>query len=357
MIIRFAIIVIILALFIGCASTLYEKINIVGDNSINGIFDPSIEYDNNGTGWMVYSSIEAPKYISTNLAKSLDNGKTWTYVSTINEATDDDSIVEGGVWRHEVPTLLYDANDSGKEWKLYWHKYLVKPPYESSDRLFEYGWIAYKYASNPEGNWSDEISLFGANQYPLNPYMIEFDLSDLDSDLNNYLFYSEPGSVIIDDTIYLCFDGSTNVSGMYEWENRTTFLISSNDHGQTWKYNGILTDYNDCYELRYRVFTGSSLVTVNNQNYLLTSPSGSFNKLNKDHDGTYIFKFIDISNAKLERDSNEKLIVYGYLKDTLSSGGQSDYDELNTNGGVMMPQINIKRYPKIFELYNTKELI
>ena len=121
MIIRFAIIVIILALFIGCASTLYEKINIVGDNSINGIFDPSIEYDNNGTGWMVYSSIEAPKYISTNLAKSLDNGKTWTYVSTINEAKDDDSIIEGGVWRHEVPTLLYDANDSGKEWKLYWH--------------------------------------------------------------------------------------------------------------------------------------------------------------------------------------------------------------------------------------------
>lgn len=103
----------------------FEKMTITGETAANGVYDPSLEYDND-TGWMAYSAVEAPKYVHTQLAKSTDHGKTWVHVSTINKAVDSTIVMDGkkieGVWRHEVPTLVYDPEDTGREWKLFWHK-------------------------------------------------------------------------------------------------------------------------------------------------------------------------------------------------------------------------------------------
>jgi len=76
----------------------------------------------------------------------------------------------------------------------------------------------------------------------------------------------------------------------------------------------------------------------------------------KAHDGTFIFEFEDISKAKLKRDNNGKPVVIKYIEPLIGTGGQSDYDEQNTYGGIVLPQENHRAWP-YFQIYNTKEKI
>ncbi len=77
----------------------YERITIVGETANKGVYDPAIEYNQDGSvGWLVYSALESPndsrkllpipKTIATHLAKSTDNGKTWKFVSELNPSTE-----------------------------------------------------------------------------------------------------------------------------------------------------------------------------------------------------------------------------------------------------------------------------
>ena len=336
----------------------YEKINIIGETAVNGVYDPSIEYDQNGTGWMTYSPVEAPEYAHTHLAKSTDHGKTWSYVQTINQAKNGTIILDNetllkGVWRHEVSTLVNDPNDSGKEWKVYWHKYFTIPPYELENRLFQYGWIAYKYAPHPTGPWSEETLLFGAGIFPLEPYETTIDLSSLHEDLNEFVCYSEPGSIVLDDILYLSLNGHVIIDGQNIGK---TILISSVDHGDTWHYVNTLLEPEDVKEYGGLYFSGSSLVEEEDRIFLFACPDNPNHKL-KNHLGTCIYEFEDITKGILKRDENEELTIHKYLKTTLISGGQSDYDEQNTYGGIIMPQHNYSALPELFQIFNTKEKI
>ena len=334
----------------------YEIIRITGETAPNGIYDPSLEYDPTGTGWMAYSSVEAPKYVHTHLAKTTDHGKTWEYVSTINNAVDgtittDKGIIEG-VWRHEVPTLVHDQKDPGREWKLFWHKYFTSPPYEAGDRMFQYGWIAYKYAPEPEGPWSQEIPLFGAGMFPLGPFETLMDLNDLHKDLREFICYSEPGSLVKDDVLYLSLNGHVIKGGTNIGK---VFLLASYDHGDTWEYINTLLEPEDAQYFDALFFSGSSLAEENNRVFLLVTPESPADNM-MGHNGTCIFEFEDIKKGKLKREEN-KLLVHKYFSPTVMSGGQSDYDEQNTYGGVVMPQVDTSAFPDVFQLYNTKEKI
>lgn len=328
----------------------YELIVIAGETAPDGEFDPSLEYASANTGWLVYSAVDAPEYVSTHVAHSGDNGQTWTYVTGINESVDgiieDGGTTYTGVWRHEVPTLVYEPGDSGKEWKLYWHKYFTEEPYGELDRLFQYGWIAYKYASDPAGPWSEETALFGAYPFPLGGFDVEIYLNQLHPDLSDFIAFSEPGSLYRNGAIYLSMMGASDQGDSY-FKN---FLIRSADNGATWEYIGILTDYDDAVALGYQRLVATSLVESNGAVYLLAAPWSDYPT---DHDGTYIFEFEDIALGTLKRNGDGELIAYNYLPPSVegfSNAGESDYDEHNSYGGIIMPQTEDGR----FGLYNTK---
>jgi hypothetical protein len=141
---------------------------------------------------------------------------------------------------------------------------------------------------------------------------------------------------------------------MYEWENYKTILISSPDHGETWAYAGVLTDFTDAMSFNYVVFTATSLVASDGTTYLLATPSGSTRKPNKHHDGVCIIEFTDITQARLKRDRRGKLAVTEYLKPYSGAdfGGQSDYDFQNTNAGVVMSNVVTGGFD-VFQIYNT----
>jgi len=330
----------------------YAAVEIAQGNSKHGIYDPSIEYDNN-TGWMTYSSIEMPK-VSTYLAKSSDHGTKWNYVKTLNSAVKEKIIYNNkeilGVWRHEVSTLVHDPGDRGKEWKLFWHKYFTKKPYKAKDKLYAYGWIAYKTSTTPQGPWSEETALFGATKFTIKSYGVKIDLNSLHPDLADYLVFTEPAALYFKGLLYLSLEGSKIPRGMGAWKSRKTFLLVSHDHGKSWKYIGPLVDYRDSENLDYVVLTAASMFEEKGKVFLMVTPSGSLKKSHKNADGMFIFEFENIAEGKLKRDKKKHLLLHKFVKASEKEGGhggQGDYDQYNTNGGIVMGHIKKRNLLKV----------
>ena len=337
----------------------YKKINIIGGTVNNGQGDPSLEYGPDGTGWLTYTSVDVKNSVLiTHLAKSTDKGKTWKFVKVINQPFPD--IVNGikGNWVHETTSIVYDPDDAGKEWKIFWFRYFRAKGSiaKNKEHTWLNSWIAYKYTSNPEGEWSEEIPVFGMGNFRNKG----IDLSSLHPDLKDLVFYYELGSLYKDGTLYLSLEGSATSTGQGEWNKKKIILVASSDHGKTWKYAGTLTDYNDAKKYGYLTFTASSLVKEKGRIFLLVSPSGKLSDLKNPeghHDGIHIFEFEDITKAKLKRDNKGKLILIKHIDDNLEKGGQGDYDENNTYGGIIIPQQDLKYYPEVFQLFSTNEKI
>ena len=337
----------------------YKKINIINGTVNNGRGDPSLEYGPDGTGWLTYTSVDVKNSVLiTHLAKSTDKGKTWKFVKVINQPSPDTVDGKKGNWVHETTTIVYDSDDTGKEWKIFWFRYFraKRSIGKNKEHTWINSWIAYKYASNPEGKWSEEIPVFGMGNYRNKG----INLSSLHPDLKDLVFYYELGSLYKNGTLYLSLEGSSTANGLGEWRKRKIILVSSRDHGKTWKYVGTLTGYNDVKNSGYLTFTGSSLVEEKGRIFLLVSPSGKLSNLRDPeghHDGIDIFEFEDITKARLKRDNNGKLVLIKHIDDNLQKGGQGDYDERNTYGGIVIPQQDLKYYPEVFQLFGTKQKI
>lgn len=132
------------------------------------------------------------------------------------------------------------------------------------------------------------------------------------------------------------------------------FLISSADHGVTWKYIDTLINKDQSNALGAIKFDGSSLVEVADEKFLLATPTRN----GRQHDGTSVFRFRDISSGELETE-NGKLRELNHipLQTTFSlgqrGGGQSDYDEGNAPAGVVFPQFTLEERPTFFQIFQT----
>ncbi|MCQ9206045.1 MAG: DUF4185 domain-containing protein [Omnitrophica bacterium] len=338
----------------------YKEFFISGENAKYGIYDPSLEYAPDGTGWLVYSAVtRMPGGVNIRLAKSLDAGKTWQHVIPINEAVKGAVTAKGkiidGTWANEVSTLVYDPEDSGREWKLFWHKYFVaRAQGSANNRMFSHGWIAYRHAPDPEGPWSEEIALIGAGPYPVKPFRTQLNLKDLHSSLSQYVVLTEPGSLSVGGALYLSFQAvATTRRGQ---QRHDIILLASPDHGRSWKYVNTLFRAKDAKPYGGEGFTGTSLVTERGRYFIMVCPE-NFSDARSAHLGTVIFEFKDISKGLLKKDRRGIPAPIRHLKPELFRGGQSDYDQANINGGIIMPQSDISNYPRIFRLFNTNQKI
>ncbi|MBS1554361.1 MAG: hypothetical protein RLO17_06165 [Cyclobacteriaceae bacterium] len=169
----------------------YKKLTINGEDAPFGIFDPSLEYDDNGIGWMTYSSVSSPTMdhkwvVQTELAKSANRGTTWTKVQTVNEADYETFTIHGeeteGHWNKETSSLLYDNEDPDgqKRWKLFAHR--IFSPNEGDEpgagNLPFYSFISYMTAPEPTGPWSEERFLFGTSKSEV-PDLVDIHIDNL----------------------------------------------------------------------------------------------------------------------------------------------------------------------------------
>ena len=333
----------------------FELMSIIGESNKSGVFDPALEYGPDGTGWMVYSWVHWPDEVVTHLAKSTDQGKTWTYISALNAKSTQDINGKSYVWRYETPTLVYDPTDiESRRWKLYVQRVraLATSCSVLSGCTTDWGEssIWFRYAADPSSNWSNEVCLFGKTSDGCS-----ININGLHPSLSLNKGYNELGSIVRDGTIYLSMDSYTTSNALGDWQNRKMILLSSADHGTTWTFVGDLLTYSDAVQAQYIALTASSLVRVGSTDYLFFSPSGSINGSNKSHDGTWIVEFEDISKAKLKRDDQNQIIVSKKISITKSNGGESDYDEKNTGGGIVFPQLDLTAFPNglWFQIHNT----
>ncbi len=332
-----------------------------------GIFDPSVEYDQAGdVGWLAYSAVDRASNalsVSTHLAKSTDHGKTWTYIQSLFDAYDDEVTlktgeIEKGIWRYEVSTLVHDPEDSGKEWKVFVHRYFFSPRLK---RSLDYTWIAYRYASDPEGNWSDEVALFHAGKNPPAPYdNVRVDLNGLDPDLSNVRVYTELGTLSHDNRLYMSLVAWGHGDGTGLGNARIVLIVSENN-GEKWTYVGAALDDNrDARTQGFAHWGASSLFKVKNR--ILLSANGRREGSNRlQREGTYIFEFEDITKATLKRDASGLPLVVKHVKPELEperiARGESDYDEHNVAGGLLFPILERRQGQVTFTIYNSNEEI
>ncbi len=338
----------------------FVKLNIIGETSLNGIFDPSIEYESDGnTGWLVYTAIEVPR-MNTHLAKSTDHGETWTFVKAVNSFFETTITLNSqnidGQWINEVPSLVYDPDDPGREWKLFSHKYFVKKPYSSyeENRIIQTMYIAYKYAHTPEElDAAEEFILFGAGGSPVVPGPAKYDLNSFDPGLSQTILYSEPGVFYKNGVLYMSLSAVAA-----DTEDHKMILLSSSDHSENWELIKILTDNLDAAFFDAAVFTASSIVEEKGRIFLLFAPVVQDGDTGR-HNGTYIVEFTDISVGQLKRNIEGRLVIHKYLAPSLDSpnSGESDYDKYNSKGGIIFSQKNDAEFPEVFQVYNTKRKI
>ncbi len=354
----------------------YERISIIGETSNKGVFDPTVEYKDPSLGYLVYSGLEHRpeniqyhniEFIHTHLAKSTDNGKTWTFVKRLTESVSgtveapffakalnlDSNTIEGE-WHNEVPTLVYVPDDVGKEWKLFWHKYFSKdmPAGEERPRIVSHSWIMMKEASAPEElDEAEEIKLFGTSFSPGAKHNFESESGRINPSAV-ITAYTEPGSLYWNNKLYIVlsyFEGSR--------ESHRLILISSSDYGKTWDYLGVLLDGNDAKSLDkdYFNFWGAALAEEEGRLFLLVPPIIKSKK--ESYRGTFVFEFDDIDKALLKREDG-RLVPHKYFKCSLPrniNSGQADYHKYNTYGGLIMPQVDISTSPINACIFNTKE--
>jgi hypothetical protein len=340
----------------------YRRLEIAGDHSNGGIYDPSIKYSRDGaTGWLLYSSITGDHkpvgpYVSTCLAKTLDHGATWSFVARINASADATlDLGHGqslpGAWRYEVATLVRDEGAPEGDWKLFVHRYFWN---SKRDRMPAYGWIAMQTAQDPAGPWSAEVPLFGAGANPPPPYHeTRIDLNRLHSDLGNSVAYSEPGALGRDGVLYL------SLSSLWLFGPERIVLLRSRDHAKSWEFVRTLTTRQDARDLGYEFLDGSSLTQDHGRFFFLVSPASG----NLMHEGTMAFEFTSLDDGRLRRDATGHLQIAAYFPPQASilfrpmGAGQSDYDEHNTAGGLIMPQFNVHEYPRVFQIYSTGRMM
>lgn len=343
------------------AAAKFGRVQVRNEPTPNGAYDPALAYNEDGSvGWLTYTAVDGAQpskahYLHTHVAKTTDHGRTWRYANTVNESHRGAATWKGdsldGYWHYEVSTMYHDPTDRGREWKMLSFRIFHA---DRKGRMPQLSWIVYKYASDPAGQWSDEVSLISSGKMPPPPYDTQkFKLGELHRDLKRSGIFSEPGAVVVDGVTYL------SLTGLGRGGADKIFLLRSRDHLQSLEYVGTLVDRDDAKKLGDTALDGSALFQKDGNVYMLACAIKSKSRPDLQNNGTYLFAIDDITKAKVRRDSSGAPdVLMRIMPQDLDSGshggGQGDYDQYNTGGGIVVPQINLGAMPEWAQVFNTE---
>ena len=275
-----------------------------------GYGDPSLEYDSaTGTLWMAYSwlntEISDPTSpsgfdlgVRTRLARSDDNGNTFTFVQSVNEMQMEQHPDTGvmGWSTHEVPTLTREPSGS---WQLLWLKYFN--PFGTTDGVDERQEFLYwrTTSASPEllGDnsevWGYSIATSPSWGAPLNFNNIP--------ELADCIVQSEPALFAFNGETYLAT--SCLVADVTGRRTDLERLVLLRQNAATYDFVGVILDSSDADDLGVDTIEQADISIARDGRIILL---GTPIVLNADpsHQGCVVFEFENFASASLTRDQN-----------------------------------------------------
>lgn len=265
--------------------------------------------------------------------------------------------VKAGVWRAETPSLIYDAEDKGHEWKLFAYRYFWSGDIPLA-RL--YSMIVYKDASAADMKWSEEKWLFSAtDNAPPPPYnnLVQTRLNNLSPDLADVYFYARPSVIMAGTDILMTL--SAYIKGQ-DLPDRI-ILVGSPDHGKTWRYLGTPLRRADLAAMQggannikageLTKLNGASLLVQKGQVYL-AAVLGTDKLAGA---GTFVLSFADLGKGRLVRDGKTAApVIANHIKlmstrPTAQGGGYAAYVDACEAGVITSEFSGVRQNYSLFK--------
>jgi hypothetical protein len=337
----------------------------VGSGAL-GVFDPSHEDDPiyPQRVWRSYSVVDiSPLWkngvVSTRVAYSDNNGKSFTDLALVNPSTE--LPYQGLSWAHEVSSLLYEPADpnSYTRWKLIWEKHLVNKNQPGDQRDFRYSWIAMKAGINPAAMLTSEMKLLAGNLYdPNNSLSPGQPAFALPASLSDCAVLTEPSTMATTDGFYMTF----NCAKLQASETRFPLVKFRRVPGTvslTLETKGnILTATDAIYfralyasvhpDLRNVVsFSAPDIFEKNGIVYLIISPTD----INHNYLGCAVFQLTSLEPAAVKRLGPFPEMIKYIPGNAGTFRGACTYSKNSTGSGVVLSQYENTGAP--FGLVNT----
>ena len=331
----------------------YTALLVNNDPSLSGVFDPSFLRDSAGTIWMAYSGVDYYQMngnlvqdVSTRVARSDDNGTTFTLVTTLGSpgstTVTDTSMTLGcannqctGRWVYEVPFLIDDVNDpnSNQRFKIYAHKYFLMPG-ASPATIYLLGALVRWTAPTPDSLWSGEDVVFSWNLTP--PELAGgINLNQSATTLSNCLLFTEGtasvGMLMSQDSIDFVFSCPYPDAGASTIRQRIV-QFRSTDHGQSLTYIGEPLSADDAGQSGAEYYSAPSLLPrVDSAPVLLVTPV-----VNGLYAGCEVFTYSDITNAAVFKSNGnpDPLLLIPQLASNF--GGACAWDRGMSGTGITL---------------------
>ena len=275
-----------------------------------GYGDPSLEYDSaTGTLWMAYSwlnteiSNPAPPPVfdlgvRTRLARSDDNGNTFTFVRPVNEMQIEQHPDTGVIgWStHEVSTLVKEPSGS---WQLLWLKYFN--PLGTVDGVDErQDFLYWRTTSTTPELLGDNSEVWGRSMGTSASWAAPLDFNDI-PELADCILQTEPALFAFNNETYL----ATSCLVVDATGRRTDLerLVLLRQNATGYDFAGVILDGSDADDLGVDTIEQADIsVARDGQILLVTTPI----VLGADpsHQGCVVYEFADFASATLVRDQN-----------------------------------------------------
>lgn len=322
-----------------------SEIEVSTPDEITNLIQPTIASD--GENSVMAVSAQNGNIRSIRFLKNKRKCSMWSYVSNKGIEGKTDSIVStdsinklyDGMWSIETPTLIYDPDDAGKEWKLFAYKYFWPTGTDLNTAIEtakKYSVITYEYSSDINSGWSNEEWLFSPDtMHPPTPYsgLVKNHLNNLSYELNDVTSYARPSAIYKDGIILMALSAFTT-----QITPDRTILIASSDHGQSWIYVGSPFSKNDSKYFGDKLYKGATLIDHKKGIYLATT----FGTETENTD-TAIIKFKDAGKALLYRNESKEPEVTSEFElfaedNATTSGGFPAYHKSCDNVGMIVSE-------------------
>jgi hypothetical protein len=353
------------------SATAETPLQIQGDASPSGIFDPSVILARSGTAWMAYSSVDyhldaqnhQVQDVGIALARSDDGGDAWQYVRSVaspKPALVTDTVAGhpvcgaatcDGRWVYETAWLVEDPTDvTGRRFKLFAHSYFLYPPAAAGGAtVYVLGAIVLWTAATPDqlGATPPVTALRWSLTPPELPGGI--DLNGLSPELAGCLAVAEGSTAVrgdVMDLVLACIYPQAGASPLPQ----KIVLLRSADHAQSFAYVATLLDTPDASPLGADFYTAPSILPrADAAPVLLATPS--FSGL---YGGCAVIPFADLEAGALARVAGLPAVILFAPTGAGTFGGACAMDRALT-GGILRNQVALGSiWPPTFQIIRTE---